>query len=415
MRVAQVPRRFVREEWGGTETVVLETSKRLLAMGHDTFIACPNALASTNEEDIDGVQVHRYPYFYPYLGLRAEARRQLDKKGGNLFSFQLMRALKEWPGLDVIHLHTQKRLGGIGRHVALKRGIPYVVSLHGGVYDVPRGEAATWTEPSRGALEWGRALGMWVGSNRVMEDASAILCVGAGEQKAVQERYPHKNVLLLPNGVNSERFATGDGAGFRARRGIPAEATVILTVGRIDVQKNQMLLLRLLPELRRMDPRAHLVLIGHVTNASYRQEIEAYAQRQGLTGHLTLIPGLDTASHELVNAYHAADLFALPSVHEPFGIVVLEAWAAGLPVVASRVGGIPSFVVEGADGLLFDPDDEAQVVAAFFRALTDQPLRAAMAARGKARAAAEYGWDVVTRKLVGIYEDAIAQRPQRGA
>ena len=152
MRIVQVPRRFVRTDWGGTETVILETSKCLQAMGHHTEILCPRALSNTDREIIDGIPVARFNYFYPYWGLSASARLQLDKKGGNLFSFALLRELYRFPDLDLIHLHTGKRLGAIGRYVAAKRHLPYVVSLHGGVFDVPAGEAIAGAQRSCTAL-----------------------------------------------------------------------------------------------------------------------------------------------------------------------------------------------------------------------------------------------------------------------
>ena len=98
MKVIHIPRRFTRSDWGGTETAVLELSKRTLAAGHDARILCPNALADEDSEIIDGVSVQRYPYFYPYIGLRNGARLQMDRKGGNLFSFPLMRALEQLTG-----------------------------------------------------------------------------------------------------------------------------------------------------------------------------------------------------------------------------------------------------------------------------------------------------------------------------
>ena len=104
MHVIQIPRRFIRSDWGGTETVILETAKRLLMTGHQTMILCPNALADRNREIIEGVPVRRTPYFYPYWGLGRNARKQLDKKGGNLFSFSLMKELNRHYNLDIIHL-----------------------------------------------------------------------------------------------------------------------------------------------------------------------------------------------------------------------------------------------------------------------------------------------------------------------
>ena len=174
MRTIQVPRRFVRQAWGGTETVILETSRRLPELGHETEILCPRALADGDEETIDGVKVRRTGYFYPYLGLSAEAKGQLDRKAGNLVSFPLLRELLTRPDLDLVHLHTGKRLGGMVRTAARVRGIPYVVSLHGGVHDVPEEEARTWTEPTAGTWEWGKALGWCFGSRRVLDDAFPI-------------------------------------------------------------------------------------------------------------------------------------------------------------------------------------------------------------------------------------------------
>jgi len=200
MNIVQIPRRFVSSHWGGTETVILETCKRLLQRGHHTEIICPNALAhqdkaQQNKEVIGGVSISRVPYFYPYFGLSNESKQQLDRKGGNLFSFALMRALKKYPALDLIHLHTAKRPGGIGRYIAIKRKIPYVVSLHGGVFDVPDEEAETWTTPTEGTFEWGKILGWWVGSRRVLDDAAAILCVGEEEQRQTQQHFPNKRVI----------------------------------------------------------------------------------------------------------------------------------------------------------------------------------------------------------------------------
>src|SRR5260370_10698311 len=219
----------------------------------------------------------------------------------------------------------------------------------------PEGETQTGTALAKGRFEWGKALGWWVGARRVLDDAAAILCVGQKEQEEAQRHYPRKKVVQLPNGVDAHRFAAGDGASFRARHGIAADAFVVLTVGRIDPQKNQLLAVRLLAQLLRERVNAHLVLVGHVTNAAYDAQLEREIDALVLSDRVTLIRGLDTHDPALVNAYHAADLFVLPSVHEPFGIVILEAWAAGLAVVASRVGGVPSFVPGGEDGCRVPP------------------------------------------------------------
>ena len=413
MNTVQLPRRFVRSHWGGTETVVLETSKRLLANGHKTRIICPIALTDQKHEIIEGVDVIRTPYFYPYFGLSASARAQLDLKGGNLFSFALMKALMKEPDLDLIHLHTSKRTGGIGRYVSIKRGIPYVASLHGGLFDVPTEESATWTEPTKGAYEWGKILGWWVGSRRVFDDAAAIICVGEEERVQTQYRYPNKKVVLLPNGVEPELFSHGAGVDFRNRRNIPQDAFVLLTVGRIDPQKNQFFLLKQFREILSIKNNAHLLFIGHVTNEAYLNDINRYVLDNDLSANVTIIPGIDANSSDLVDAYHAADLFVLPSIHEPFGIVILEAWASGLPVVASRVGGIPSFVVHHKDGILFQPNNPLQLISAIRFALENPEQTKNIAVEGNRKAVSEFSWDIITRKLIKIYEEAIEENPFR--
>lgn len=413
MRVVHVPRRFTRTHWGGTETVILQTCRQQKALGHDVSIATSMALASEAEETIDGVPVKRFPHVYPWFGLSAESRHRLDQKGGNLFSFELHRWLQQSPGIDLLHLHTAKRLGGIVRHAALRRRIPYIISVHGGLLDVPAAEAATFLEPTAGKVEWGKLLGWWVGSRRVFDDAAAILCLGQEEHRRVQQRYPNVRAVQFPNGVDAPRFSSGDGAAFRAAHGIPTDATVILVMGRIDGQKNQLLAIRALAALRQNHPNLHLVLIGHVTDDVYERKVRAAIESNSLNGAVTLIPGISAHSEDLQNAYHAADVFLLPSIHEPFGIVVLEAWAAGLPVVASRVGGIPTFVDDGKEGVLFESNNDVQVVKALENLLAHPELMRDLANAGREKALREFSWESITNRLMNLYEEVVRENPLR--
>ena len=413
MNVVNLARRFARDDWGGTETVILETSKALQRMGHHSEIYCTLATASTAEEDFDGVYVRRFPYFYPYIGLKKEARRVLDKKGGSPFSFSLMRALKRKSEIDILHLHAGNRIGGIGRYVAMKRRIPYFMSIHGGVFGVPAEEAASMRAPTQGAFEWGKLLGWWVGSRRILQDAAAVLCVDRNECKLAQENLPNTKVLHLPNGVDVKRFQNGNGHAFREAHGISPDAYVLLTVARIDHQKNQHMLVHILPELLRHEAKTHLLIIGNPTNPAYYDDLLRMVNEMNLTAHVTVIPGIPGSSPELVDAYHAADVFVLPSVHEPFGIVILEAWAAGLPVVASRIGGIPAFVTDNETGLLFTSKDERELVNALVQIRQQPDLAQRLAVAGKDKAVHKFGWDTITSRLADLYEEALRENSLR--
>jgi glycosyltransferase involved in cell wall biosynthesis len=237
--------------------------------------------------------------------------------------------------------------------------------------------------------------------------------VGYPESVKAQEKMPDKKVVYLPNGADTRRFAEGDGPGFRRARGIPEDVFVLLTLARIDSQKNQLLPVRMLPELLKREPKTHVVLVGNVTNTAYHDKVLKTAEDLGVREHLTVIPGIASDSPDLTAAYHAADAFLLPSIHEPFGIVILEAWSAGLPVIASRIGGIPHFVDDGVDGLLFDLEDDASFLRAF-EGVSGNPERArALADAGRRKAREHYDWDVIADRLIGVYEDAIRENSLR--
>ena len=268
LHIAAIARRFVRANWGGGGDIHSRYWTTPHGDGPSRRGAVSVDFTEVRRERVGGIDVTRTPYFYPYWGLSEAARLQLDAVGGNLFSFSLMRALMRVPSLDLIHLHTGKRLGGIGRVVARRRRIPYVITLHGGFYDLPAEELDVMMAPTKGAFEWGKTLGWCVGSRRVLDDAAAIFCIGQKEQREVQARFPGKRVEYLANGADVERFGRGDGMRFRLSKGIPERARLLVTVARIAPQKNQLLVVKALPRLRRRDPSVHVAFVGSVNNQS---------------------------------------------------------------------------------------------------------------------------------------------------
>ena len=410
MKIIQVPRRFVTHEWGGTETTILQTSRALQRAGHDVSIFTSLALSDRRREIVQGVPVRRFPYSYPFFGLTDADRRDMDKKGGNLLSLSLLLGLAREPGIDVLHAHTGKRVGGIVRTAARLRGIPYVVTLHGGYFEVPKGEMDQMLAPIRDRPEWGRVFGALLGSRRVLEDAAAVLCVGGDEYSAAKARLPGQRVELLPNGVDCDAFAQGDGGAFRNAHGIRADRRVVLCVSRIDYQKNQIGLVEALAGVQKRVPEVHLVLLGPITVERYRDRLLAHIAELGLSEHVSLVPGLRPDDPMLPAAYHAADVFCLPSLHEPFGIVILEAWAAGRPVVASRVGGIPSFTRDAEDIIHSAPGDADDLAAGLIRVLRDPELSARIAAAGQAKARRDFSWTAIAARLSDMYRDLPRRR-----
>jgi glycosyltransferase involved in cell wall biosynthesis len=412
IRSIQVPRRFVADEWGGTETTILQSSRALDAAGHPTRIFTTLALSDTRHERMQDIEVRRHAYCYPFFGLSHADRHEMDKKGGNLLSLSLLWSLLREPQVDLLHAHTGKRLGGIVRTAARLRGIPYVITLHGGYFDIPTGQMQQMLAPISNSLEWGKPFGALLGSRRVLQDAAAVLCVGENEYRAARAALPGQRIELLPNGVDSAFFADGDGERFRRHYDIPAGRRIVLCVSRIDYQKNQIAILEALPDILRRQPDAQLVLVGPVTIESYRRKLLQRIERLGLQERVTLIPGLTADDPLLRGAYHAAEVFCLPSLHEPFGIVVLEAWAAGLPVVAARVGGIPSFTRHGEDVLHANPEQPASLARQLLAVMDDPALAGRLAGNGQRRARQEFDWRVISRQLSTLYNELAGRRRQ---
>jgi len=404
-----VPRRFVSHEWGGTETVITEISHQQQLAGYSPKIVTSMALAEHSCEQIRGIPVERHRYCYPFLGLSQADKAALDKKGGNLLSLSLFTALLREPNVRLFHAHSLKRLGGSVATAARLKNKPFVVSLHGGVFDVPQAELGSMTQPIQGKLEWGRIFGALFRSRQILHEADLVICVGQSELEAAQQQLPHDRIAYLPNGVDSGKFQRGEGARFRAAHGLPPEAFLVMNISRIDAQKNQHQLVEAFAQLHRAHPAARLVLIGPETQPDYAEQVRATIQAHQLEQAVLLLPGLRHDDPTLLDAFQACDAFVLPSRHEPFGIVALEAWSAGKPVIASRIGGLKQLIREEQNGLFFDVTSEQAVeqLAQQLLRLHDHPeLRHQLAENGRAEAVTQYDWQRIHALQEQLYQRA---------
>ena len=227
--------------------------------------------------------------------------------------------------------------------------------------------------------------------------ADLLLALSREEAQKLRERYPEKKIELFPNGIlHRELPEEGD---FRKQYKIPEDQKVILCISRIDYQKNQKILLKILPE----SPDTHLLLIGPVTADWYHNEILETAEKLGVNNRLTIIPGLPPDSITLLQALKTAYCFILPSRHEPFGIAALEALDAELPLIASNVGGLRDFLIDGKNALLFEDNDTADLLEAYQKA---EVQRESLIAGGK-MTAQEYNWKRISEKLTDIYRELV--------
>jgi glycosyltransferase involved in cell wall biosynthesis len=375
-----------------------------LAAGWQPEIHTSLALSDCRRESWNGIPVYRYPYCYPFFGLDRAQRLKLDKKGGNLLSLSLFLALLRRPGVRLFHAHTLKRAGGTVFTAARLRGKPFVVTLHGGVFDVPAEESSDLLQAQGGALEWGKPFGLLLRSRQLLHQADAVICLGRAEFEGARRALGHDRIYRLGNGVHSEIFAHGDGRSFRARHGIPGDALVAACYSRFDPQKDQLGLLEAFDLVAGDFPALHLVLAGPSTVPEYLEAIDRRIAASPFRSRVRRLASIDSAGRDLADAYAACDLFALPSRHEPFGLVVLEAWSAGKPVVASAVGGLRDLIADGETGLLVPPGEPAALAAALRRLLVCGELRDRLGSAGREVARRQYSWQHVAAETERIYE-----------
>lgn len=404
-RVVHVPRRFAQDVWGGTESVILNLCRQQAAAGLAPEIHTSLALSATKSEVWNEIPIRRYRYRYPYLGLSAAEKQAMDLKAGNLISLPLFWSLMRMRDVRVFHAHVIGRMGGEVLTAARLKKKPCVVTLHGNVFDVPDEERAGHGEAGKRHLEWGKAFGMLFRSRKLLQQADAVLCVGHSEYVAAQQALPHDRVHYLANGVNPQAFEGGDRDGLRTELGFAEEDFVFGCISRIDPQKGQLLLVEALAGLASACPRAKLLLAGPATDPAYGQELQSAIARSGLGERVRLLGSVAPESARHAGLLAALDAFVLPSRHEPFGIVVLEAWAAGKPVIVAKVGGLQRLVDGGEDGLFFESGDVDGLSLRMRQLMGDAALARRLAEAGRAKMLAEYTWKKVADDLEGIYRE----------
>ena len=393
MKIAHVVRRFTFAEWGGTESVVWNIAKQQKAQGLTPEILCTAALDKIGTEVIDGITIRRFPCFYPYFPMPEKDRLALDKKGGNPFSPELMKALQKGK-FDIFHIHAGGRLANYTLRLAKKISVPALMSLHGGSCAIPQQEMELMLKPLKHKFSYGGIVDRLCRMRKTPESqADVLLALSREEVEKLKKRYPEKQVELFPNGILHRELP--EAGVFRKKYNIPDDKKLLLCISRIDYQKNQKILLEL---LKKYDD-THLLLIGPVTAQWYLDEILTEAENADTKKRLTIIPGLPPDSIELLKALKTAYCFILPSRHEPFGIAALEALDAGLPLIASAVGGLRDFLFDGENALLFEDNNVDSLLKAYNRL---DFLREQIIAGGRVTAA-EYNWQSISAKLTDIY------------
>ena len=384
---------------GGMNVYVLEVARQLARrdIAVDLFTRTTSAAQPPVVEVEPGVVV-RHLAAGPYEGLSKE------DLPGQLCAFAagMMRVAAHAPPgyYDLVHSHYWLS-GQVGWLAADRWGVPLVHTMHT-MARVKNLHLADGDEPEPRGREIGEA--------QVVEAADRLVANTPREAAELVELYgaDPARVAVAEPGVDLTVFSPGSKAEARARVGIPADAVLLLFVGRIQPLKAPDVLVRAAAELvrRRPDLRSSLVvcILGGASGTGVRNPmgLTELAQQLGIADLVRFVPPVDRST--LAQWYRAADLVAVPSHSESFGLVAVEAQACGTPVVAANVGGLPTAV--GPAGILVDGHDTADWATALEAVLRD-PRGAAALARTSVEHAAGFSWARTAGRLAEVYADAM--------
>ena len=215
-------------------------------------------------------------------------------------------------------------------------------------------------------------------------------------------------IAVIPNGVDLTRFHGAHSNTTVPQAALPASGPILGCVARLSPKKGHDTLLEAAARVVRQRPDATFVLVG---DGPLRTEIQAHADRLGLNGRLRFLGLVENPASLLPRM----DVFVLPSNMEGMSNALLEAMAAGRPVVATNVGGNAEVVLDGVTGVLVPPREPGQMAEALLGLLANPARASAMGAAGRARVEDHFSSRLMVRRLEDLYRDLLARKGALGA
>ena len=239
-------------------------------------------------------------------------------------------------------------------------------------------------------------------SKLVLKNADAVIALTEDMKMEIQ-KICDKEIYVIPNGIDLKRFENLSREGVRRRLKITGEQKIIMFVGTLRSVKGLKYLIQAMDIIKQKDAEVKLMLVG---DGEERQDLEKLVKELDLEDRVIFV---GKVFNEKVPEYMAAsDVFVLPSLSESFGIVNLEAMASGLPIVATKVGGLSEIVKDGENGFLVEPKNPEQIAKKVLLILENDKLRKKISKNNKEEVK-KYTWDEIANRLEKIYSGVLAK------
>lgn len=294
---------------------------------------------------------------------------------------------------DLVHVHFDIPPGPLaGLVYAKKKKVPLIVTYHG-----------DWIDSYGGYI---RKVGVGLHNRFVVDKLLSLadIIISPSQCYIEESKFLNKysgKVVVIPNGIELKSFVSNYKKDeCRKILGLPYDKKLILFFGNLSPYKGPDILLRALPKIINKVPDVELIIAGRGVMLN---QLKVLSRDLGIEAKVHFLGFIKDTKKTLV--YQASDLFVLPSVMntESFGIVNLEAMACGIPIIASRIGGIPDVVKDGICGLLVEPNDPNGLSEGIIKILNDAELRERLGKTGKNQVKL-YSWDKIAKETDRLYE-----------
>jgi glycosyltransferase involved in cell wall biosynthesis len=396
---------------GGKQFVVYYLAGELHKLGHKVRVVGPSGVIK-NKHCKFSFQVHRLTYL---------KTGKLDwKYSGLTWIYKFREIIRFWAlkinvyrfGGDIIHAHLTYPNGYLAVRLSHITNIPVVITPHGeDIRAIPE-------------LGYGFLLNPEL-KKRIehsLKGASALTAISKSIMIDLLKANANKDkIRMIPNGVDIERFSAKEDIDIKDRMGIPKNSKLITTIGQYHPRKGHDILIKSMSLIVKLEKRARLLLIGKsdesLQQLTRKLDLDGYVIFAGeiqsptlkFTNQNTSIQ--DDQGDLLASILQNSELYVSAGIEESsegMSLALLEAMAASLPVVASKISGNKDIVIEGKNGLLVTPGCIEETAQAILKILLDDEMRKKMSANAISTAT-EYDWIKIAKQYESLYRETIEE------
>jgi len=374
---------------GGLGRHVYHLATTLASLGVKVHVVTKDHPGAPMYEESEGVHVYRVVSYPPDIPQEEWVPWTLQFNVALLEkSVALINDLKN---VNVIHAHDW-----LVAHAAasLKHAyrIPLVATVHATEYGRHQGHLPGPMNKLIHQIEW------WL----TFESSRTICCSQYMlEQITGIFELPGDKVDVIPNGIDAESFKNDVSVDLHRKRYVPPGDKLVFFVGRLVYEKGVQTVIEAMPLIMNKIPNVTFVVAG---SGPHLNELKSLVSAFDLEEKVRFIGHVDT--DDLYAFYKSADLTVVPSLYEPFGMVVLESMAMGTPTIVADTGGLSEIVVHEETGLMFEPGNPESLAEAMLRILTDDALADRMTADAVAYMGDRYNWEKIAKQTIGVYRQA---------